>query len=178
MEQMSKEEVNDLAKRAKEDESSFALLYENFLEKAMRYAYWKLGSKEKAEDVTSEVFFRLVKKLPQYDETKDFQPWFYTILRNCINDELRRNYRKNTYLISTEPESLDKSADQSELEANTVAYALSLLPGDLRNILEMSFVLEMTVEEIAQEIGISVKSVYRKRTEALKKCNHLINSDS
>lgn len=174
--QMSKKELNQLAMKAKEDKSSFALLYNYFLDRAFKYSYWKLGSVDKAEDAVSETFFKLLNKFPHYNVEKDFQPWFYTILRNTVNDELRKIYRnRRNHSVLNDPPSTDKTFEELGAEQDSVLQALSRLPDELKSVLEMLYFLEMSIEEVAAELGVSVKSVYRKRLKALKICQRFLS---
>ena len=71
------------------DPSAFAPLYRRYVRSIYAFCYQRLGSKELAEDATSQVFANSLASLPRY-RFGSFRGWLYAIARNVVTDERRR----------------------------------------------------------------------------------------
>src|SRR5918994_892011 len=78
----------DLVARAQLDPRAFALLYGRYLDPVHQYCYRRLGTREGAEDATSQVFERVLKALPAY-RGGIFRAWLFTIAHNVVTDSYR-----------------------------------------------------------------------------------------
>ena len=65
---MGTEDENRLVERAKSDADAFRQLYEKYLPRIYRYAYYRTGAREQAEDVVSQTFLRAWEYLPRYEQ--------------------------------------------------------------------------------------------------------------
>ena len=67
--------------------------YASYHRSVYLYIYYRINSKEEAEDLSQDVFLRLMdyKKMLRPDTVKYF---IHTIARNLVNDYLRRHYKK------------------------------------------------------------------------------------
>lgn len=129
-------------------------------DKIYRYCYFKLHSRELAEDVTQETFLRY---LEHYHciTTVSALKFLYTIARNLCVDE----YRKP----QTEP--LDGSMPDYTMEEKlitnlTVRTALSKLAHDEQELLLLRYVNEVPVSVLGKIYGLSRFAIYRKITFA------------
>ena len=69
-------------------------LYDRHRPQIFRFAWSRLGHRQLAEDVTAEVFARMVKSIGDYQVLDlPFQAWLYRIARNLIIDHYRRDGR-------------------------------------------------------------------------------------
>ena len=132
-------------------------------DKIYRYCYFKLHSRELAEDVTQETFLRY---LEHYSciTTVSALKYLYTIARNLCVDE----YRK----IRTElmDESIPDHTMEEKLITNlTVRMALSKLASDEQELLLLRYVNEVPVSALGKIYGLSRFAVYRKITSASNK---------
>ena len=132
-------------------------------DKIYRYCYFKLHSRELAEDVTQETFLRY---LEHYHciTTVSALKCLYTIARNLCVDE----YRKP----QTEP--LDGSMPDYTMEEKlitnlTVRTALSKLAHDEQELLLLRYVNEVPVSALGKIYGLSRFAIYRKITSASNK---------
>ena len=132
-------------------------------DKIYRYCYFKLHSKELAEDVTQETFFRYLK---HYNciTTASALKYLYTIARNLCVDE----YRK------PKPESLDEEITDDTMEEKliinlTVRTVLSKLTPDEQELLLLRYVNEVPISTLGKLYGISRFAVYRKLSSVTNK---------
>ena len=132
-------------------------------DKIYRYCYFKLHSRELAEDVTQETFLRY---LEHYNciTTVSALKYLYTIARNLCVDE----YRKPR----TEPmdESMpDYTMEETLITNLTVRTALSKLTPDEQELLLLRYVNEVPVSALGKIYGSSRFAIYRKITSASNK---------
>ena len=121
-----------------------------------RYCYFKLHSKELAEDVTQETFLRYFE---HYNciTTATALKYLYTIARNLCVDE----YRK------PKMESIDESISDDTMEEKmiinlAVRTALSKLSADEQELLLLRYVNEVPVAALGKIYGLSRFAIYRK----------------
>lgn len=129
-------------------------------DKIYRYCYFKLHSKELAEDVTQETFLRY---LEHYNSitTASTLKYLYTIARNLCVDEYRKPKTKSM------DESIPDDTMEEKLITNlTVRTALSKLAPDEQELLLLRYVNEVPVSALGKIYGLSRFSIYRKITSA------------
>lgn len=155
--------------------------YERYRSSVYLYIYRKVNNKEEAEDLSQDVFVRLMdyKQMLRPDTVKFF---IYAISRNLVNDYLRRYYKKQevtSYIYDVvkvahdEVESGVVANDLLACEKNRVA----LLPQQRRKIYVMSRFEDKSVTDISEELNLSRRTVEnhlfigRKEVrEYLKRC--------
>ena len=72
------------------DERAFRALIEHLLPESMALAVQFVRRREVAEDVVQEAFLRFARALPTYDPSLPFEPWFFTIVRNCARTRVAK----------------------------------------------------------------------------------------
>ena len=81
---------NNLIQEAKSDRAAFARLYRMHYERVFRYCSRRLFNRHTAEDVTSTVFFKVIRRISFFEgNSNDFRNWLYRIATNAVNDQLR-----------------------------------------------------------------------------------------
>jgi RNA polymerase sigma-70 factor, ECF subfamily len=87
----AKAEAWELVRAAQEgDSSAFGNLYDRYVDVVYRYALFRLGDRDLAEDVTSETFLRALRRITSVSyQGRDVGAWFVTIARNLILDHVK-----------------------------------------------------------------------------------------
>lgn len=165
--------IGELIRRAQDGEPNVVgELYEQYQRGIYRYLYYRIGDLQTAEDLTSEVFLRMIEKLPNYSgRSLTFQAWLYQIARNLSIDHYRRmSVRKNVQLVDEYPESGDEPLEMivKELTSEKLYHALVKLPDNQRDVVVMRFVVGMPVREVAQSLHKSENSIKGLQRRALK----------
>ena len=167
----------DLVARAQRDQQDFALLYRQYLPQVYRYCYRRLGSKEAAEDATSQVFARALAAYPRFeDRGGSFRSWLFTIAHNIVTDEGRR-MRPALSLdlagpLAASAPAPDEVVIQAE-ERQTVAALLRQLPTQQRQVLELRMA-GLTGVEIAAVLGRSHGAVRKLQYRTLLRLRDLL----
>ena len=83
--------VTALVDRARTgDTEAFAQLYDRYVDTIHRYVYYRVASRQLAEDLTSETFLRALRRIETFTwQGRDFGAWLVTIARNLVADHLK-----------------------------------------------------------------------------------------
>jgi RNA polymerase sigma-70 factor, ECF subfamily len=160
------------------DPAAWETVVHSYTRKIRRMAERYASVRHEADDLTQEVFSRVYVHLDQFRaETGTLHNWIVRISRNLMIDHLRRSRRSRWFGGSDELESLnlqdtqvrppDRSVESGEA-ARIVGAALCCLPDDLRDVLELRYLDDMSYQEIAAHLGVpegTIKSrISRART--------------
>ncbi len=160
------------------DDRALAQIYRLYSDRIYRYIYFRVGETNRAEELTGEVFVRLLENVVNFRLGAEGQAlaltgWIYRIAHNLIIDEYRR--RK----VRGEPDSLPddwQGAAEPELPEDfqltraDLQMALRQLTDEQQTVILLRFSEEMTSAEIAQVLGKSetaVKALQRRGLAAL-----------
>ncbi|TAL19526.1 sigma-70 family RNA polymerase sigma factor, partial [Patescibacteria group bacterium] len=67
----------------------FRKFYETHFNKIYRFVLFRVGNRELAEDLVSEIFVKALKAFPSYDESRSRSSWIFTIARNHLINHYR-----------------------------------------------------------------------------------------
>lgn len=156
---MSKDEAQ-LIQRAKDgDRAAFAEIYDQHQPAIYRYVFYRVGSPATAEDLTSEVFVRLVENIDGFTyRGRPLLAWLYTIARNLVSDHHRCDGRTDVVPLqddlkadTTDPE----QAANCALDEERLAVALQGLTEDQRQVIVLRFLEGLDSRTVAQILGKS-----------------------
>lgn len=140
-----------------------AILFERHHRSIFHFCYRMTGNSELSEDLTQEVFMRMLKYRRSFRPRATFTAWMYRIARNVVVDSARKRRPEAAWDDETnEPMSAAVSADESihrEQEIRLVRKALNGLPADKREVLVLSRFHELRYEEIGKILGCEVGAV-------------------
>jgi RNA polymerase sigma-70 factor, ECF subfamily len=157
------------------DADRIAELYETYHIKIFRYLYYRVGDRQTAEDLTSEVFIRMLRFLGGFKPPgASFQAWLFQIARNICNDHYRK--LKSHQMVPLEENLKDQNLstiDTAErvLDNAHLKQALNKLSDDQRDVIIMRFIADMSISETAQSLNKtedSIKGLQRRALLSLK----------
>jgi RNA polymerase sigma-70 factor (ECF subfamily) len=136
------------------------------------YFYRLTGNREQSEDLTQDVFFRLLKYRQTYRSQTTFTAWLYQVARNAHVD-WRRKYRGEApwNADAPEPASTDRPPDdrmRRDEEVRLVRRALASLPDDKKEVLVLSRYQNLKYDEIGRILGCEVNTVKQKVFRAVR----------
>jgi RNA polymerase sigma-70 factor (ECF subfamily) len=157
------------------DESAFGELYARYARYILRYMYVRTREPELAQDLTQEVFIRVIKGIGglQYRGEKMFLGWLYTIAGNVLIGQTRRRQLSVSSLSDsadvTDPRG--QEAVSSLFERLSLQHAIAQLTVEQQHVLILKFFGDMTNQEIAATIGKTegaVKALQHRAIQALQ----------
>jgi RNA polymerase sigma-70 factor (ECF subfamily) len=175
MPNLSSLELIALAQRG--DEEAIGALYDAHCQAVFRYFKARLGDQQTAEDLTGEVFRRMLTGLPQYrDVALPFRAWLFRIAHNLLVDHFRQ---ESTHTLV--PFEAAENVSEEEMDPSSVvehrlsmehAYrALSELEISQRDVLALRFLSGLSLKETALALSKTedaVKALQRRGLIALR----------
>jgi RNA polymerase sigma-70 factor (ECF subfamily) len=92
---LSDADVQQLLLRARRrDEHALSRLYLHYADRIFRFIYYRVGERPRAEELTSEVFLRIIEKIDSFKLGRQghalaLTSWIYRIAHNLVIDEYR-----------------------------------------------------------------------------------------
>ena len=145
--------------RAKQgDQEALRYLYVRYADNVYGYVASIVRDEHEAEDVTQQVFAKLMTVLLKYEQrTAPFSSWLLRLAHNTAIDHLRRRLATPV----EEVRGADERAEGSEPEdMHRIGQALAALPEDQRTVVVLRHVVGLTPGEIADRMGRSENSIH------------------
>ena len=156
-----------LIEAAKRDPARFAELYSRNFHVVYAYVGRRVGSREEAEDITSEVFHQALANLKRFEwRGAPFAAWLIRIASNAIADRWQAQAREAT--DPPDEELSDPSMEGVERQA-ALFQLVDRLPVDQRRVIVMRFAEQKSIREIAAELKRTEGAVKQLQFRALEK---------
>ncbi|MCD8186840.1 MAG: sigma-70 family RNA polymerase sigma factor [Rikenellaceae bacterium] len=141
------------------DEQAFQELFHTFWDAGQRFVQSFLPAGDTAEDIVQEVFYQIWTKRTKFLSEQHFKSYFYKSLRNNTLKYISRLKPSDELALARGLESEDLFIRIVEIEfQREVSRAISRLPAKRREVI-VHAMAGMSVEEIAEKLGISVNTV-------------------
>lgn len=150
-------------------------LYKEYYNKVFGYVYNRIGNKEEAEDITSEVFLKACRSFEGFDPGKaSVSTWLYTIMRNTLTDHFRKG--RDAEELSEELPSHENIEDSyiSQEELERLANALKKLTKEQQEIIVLRYYDDRSLTEMADMLDISYGMIKVKHKSALNALRGLL----
>lgn len=137
------------------------------------YALRIVNDAQSAEDIVEDAFMKAWQLIEEGKEITDFKSYMYRMVRNACITFIRN--RKETVGLEFVPEADEEAVDTSERDAR-IWSAIDQLPEKCREIFLLSKQDGLTNEEIAERMGISIKTVKNQMTKAFTRLREALSS--
>jgi len=158
---------------AQKDETAFEQVFKTYFKRLHAYAFTILKNDVEAEEMVQQVFFKLWERNESLSLSGSVSAYLYRAVHNeslnyIKHQKVRSNHQLHVaYSMKNEVEHPAKKVMAGELEKK-IHTALKELPEQCRTIFQMSRFDELKYREIADKLGISVKTVENQMGKALK----------
>ncbi len=161
------------------DQDALSTLYTFYFPRVYRYVAGRVRSTQDAEDVTEEVFLRLVANLKRYEwRGLPFGAWVFRIARNEVVSHVRRQRRRGTPAPLSEsiPDERQDHAAAYEQQATieVVHAAASKLPPAQRDVIALRFGAGLSVAETASALNKTQNNVKVLQHKAIAKLKGMV----
>lgn len=159
--------------------SKLAVLFERHHRSLFGFFYRLCASREQSEDLTQDVFFRLLKYRTSFEPRTTFTAWMYQVARNVFADHARKR-RPETQWSEDAPEQVSSDAPHEDRvghgqEIALLRRALSQLPVEKREVLVLSRYQNLKYSEIGRILGCDENTVKVRVYRAVRALGELFN---
>ena len=160
-----------LARARALDPDALAEIHNTYFAPIFRYIAFRVGDRDTAEDLASEVFARLLSALR--DRTAPQQTlrgWLYGVAARVVSDHHRKQYRAPQVELDESITSRgDNPAEMVEalLTQEELRRAMSELTDEQQHVLSLRFGYEMPIQEVARTLGKSEGAVKQLQARAI-----------
>ena len=147
-----------------------------------RYIALRVGGHEIAEDLTSEVFVRLLNAVNERSApSRTLRGWLYGVASRVVADFHRQRYREEKVQadIRENDESTDPAAAVSQRQTlKELSTAVSQLTSEQQEVIALRFGSGMPIRQVAETIGKSEGAVKQLQARAVAKLSTLMTARS
>ena len=157
---------------------SFDELYERYATDVLRVAYYYLGNREMAEDVTQDVFVKLITNSPSLEEGRE-KAWLLKVTLNRCRDLWRSSWIKKVILghpgfeCFPAPDMIGQLADQQ-----TLSEAVNRLKPEFKEVVLLFYYQGYSVSDIAEMLEIAEGTVSSRLSRAREKLQKDLKGDA
>ena len=163
-------------------QEAFLRAYDEYAKKIYAFVYYRVSSVEDAQDITAQTFLKAWEYVSRGDEPaiKKIGPFLYTVAKNLVIDHYRT--RKRTIDL----EDVANNSAASELpdierldlahDAKRVMHAMELLSEGEKEVLQLKYISEYSIDEIAGVLDKKKNHVYVLIFRATKKLKKILNA--
>jgi RNA polymerase sigma-70 factor, ECF subfamily len=161
---------------------AFALLYDRYVDQIFGYVYHRVGHRQTAEDLVSDVFLRALRRISTFKwQGVDFGAWLMTIARNRVHDHFKSaKFRLEATVeevFDTPVQNSDDNPEQALLSSDLtqqVHDAIRQLKGEQAEVLYLRFIQHLNVAETAAVMGKTDGAIKALQYRALKSLAKLV----
>ena len=167
-------------------QSAYGELMRRHREAVFRLARSHAGDATEALDITQETFIAAFAALARYDGARPFRLWIARIAINKCHDWARRRSVRRFFTFARPIEEAGVVADfgqtpeeaaHSQAELARINNAIAALPGNLKDVLVLRAIEEMSQADAAQTLGISEKAVETRLYRARNKLSEMLRDE-
>ena len=156
---------------------TFDELYENYATDVLRVAYYYLGDRQRAEDVTQDVFVKLLLNRPVLYPGRE-KSWLLKVALNRCRDLWRSSWIKKVILghpcfeLFPADDEIGKAADSAAL-----AEAVNRLPAEFKEVVLLHYYQGYNVSEISEILNIAEGTVSSRLSRARKRMQNELKGE-
>jgi len=153
------------------EQDALAEIHDTYYVPLYRFIVLRVSDHDTAEDLTSEVFTRLLSALRERTAPQNtLRGWLFSVASRVVNDHYRQQYRaRQTELTNDLPDTTrqPEMIVAEKLTEETLHQALADLTEEQQNIIALRFGFGMSIEETARTSGKSEGSVKMLQARAI-----------
>ncbi len=161
------------------ERAAYAVLVDRYKDRVFNLAYRMTGRFSDADDLTQEAFIRAYVNLSRFETEKSFFTWLYTISLNTVRNHLKKRNRDfidnavewaEHVAAGAGPAASDPEGDMNERQLQELLQECLLrLPLDTREAVILRFYQDLSFEETAEILGISLSAAKMRVYRGLEK---------
>lgn len=168
--------------RTHADAASFTKVYDLFIERIYRFIFFKVRTKEDAQDLTSEVFLKAWRYIHDGKPIESLNAFLYQIARNSVIDYYRKKNNDSVtvddeVLVQVPGNELDILVRQvdAHVDMKRINKALSSMKEEYRDVIILRYIEQLSIKEVSKVLGKTPSNVKVLAHRALKKLQDLVS---
>ena len=163
------------------DPGALAEIYERYLDGIYRYVYARVGHQADAEDLTEQVFLKMVDAIPGYRSRGiPFASWLYRIAHNLVVDRYRRAARQTLELREAVEDRGPYADPHARVEFSEqrrrLIEAIQQLTPDQQQVIRLRFIDNLEVGQVAGLLRRRPGAIHALRHRALNSLLRLLRA--
>ncbi len=184
-------ESAEAARLRRGDPEALEELLARYQHRLYRYLLRFARDRALADDLFQQTWLRVAQKIRQYDPSRNFDGWLFSVARNLAIDHLRR-YRpesldepvpgdpagepRHARLAARGPSALDRVLERERSER--LVTALGSLPWIYREVLTLRFEEEMKLEELAEVLDVPLSTAKTRLRRGLEQLRQILETQA
>jgi RNA polymerase sigma-70 factor (ECF subfamily) len=155
------------------DPDALRALHNRLYEPGQRYVHFKVSDPQASEDLTSEIFLRVLEALKQgkmWKTTPD--AWIFGIARNVVTDHYRKTSRRSEVALDERLAMPDEQNPTQRIivaeEHEELSQAITALTDEQRDVVLLRFVEGLSINDVAEAMGKTPGAVKGLQHRALR----------
>jgi RNA polymerase sigma-70 factor, ECF subfamily len=165
------DELTLLARARQLDPEALAHIHDTYYTSIFRYVAFRVSDHTTAEDLTSEVFTRLLAALRDKNAPQNtLRGWLYGVAARVVSDHHRKAYRAPQVELDESLASIDQDpADlvDKKLTQESLHRAMQNLTEEQRHVLSLRFGSDMPIQDVARALGKSEGAIKQLQARAV-----------
>ena len=165
------------------DQQALGDLYDWYMPRVYRYAVARVGNTHEAEDLTEEVFLKLLGAIGDF-RWKDvpFSSWVFRIAHNCVATYFRRAAQRGGPTTEIPLDLADGRHDvayaiEERITLEEVRAAAALLPEAQREVIALRFAVGLSIADTAKALGKREGNIKALQHKAVNKLQRMLIPD-
>lgn len=117
-----------------------------------RLSFAQMKNKSDADDVYQEVFFRYIRRMPEFESPEHEKAWFIRVTLNCSKTSLKSFWKTKTV-------ELDEGFEAEPVKPDDLSFALKKLPKKNSAIIHLFYYEDMSIKDIAKVLNLKEGNV-------------------
>jgi RNA polymerase sigma-70 factor (ECF subfamily) len=159
------------------DPAALTEIYDQYAERIYSYIYHRVGQTELAEDLTGQVFMRMLEAVHAGRAWQSsFSGWLYRIAHNLVIDHYRRRGRATFVDIdevdAASPHSEPQLSVEATLDSEQLRQALLKVTDEQAQVISLRFLEDLSIAETAEIMGKTegaIKALQYRAVSALRR---------
>jgi RNA polymerase sigma-70 factor (ECF subfamily) len=159
------------------DTNSFRALVERYEREAIAHARAILANREDSLDMVQEAFLDAFRALDQFDNDREFYPWFYVILRNRCYSLLKSREKHATVSLDACRGLIVTCSSGTPSEIQDMEEALLEVSAADREIILLKYLDGLAYRELAERLEIPIGTVMSRLFHVRRRLRQKLESE-
>lgn len=170
------------------ESAAYDRLYNLYADRVFRYLYARLGQRELAEDLTADVFVRLLQNLPRFRVNSarpvaSFSAFVYRVAGNLLTDQYRKQKHRDHQNIDDQPNLADCRPEPfgytaASENSRELVDAMRKLGAEQQAVLLYRFGEEFSVHEVAEIMGKTAGAIKALQHRAIANLRRILTVEA